>query len=232
MARCDPIAAGAGAEPLGGRVPEVPGGGLEVSLERGRALDVEVDPQQRAEVACDPFVAARGVPEPVVDVQRVDVLRPDRPGQAGGGAGRVGPARDENDPGGDRLDQATSAHRLDQALQGLVSGLTHTHVAILRTRSAARGGYSPRAPSVPLARATKSSIGWGKPFSSTLADRVELEIAGVADRVDDRGRDHHLAAQRAGDHPVRQVHLAPEVVAVAVDGAADSGPQPAAAAAR
>jgi len=75
--------------------------------------------------------------------------------------------RDENDPGGDRLDQATSAHRLDQALQGLLSSLTHTHVAILRTRSAARGGYSPRAPSVPLARATKSSIGWGKPLSST-----------------------------------------------------------------
>ena len=54
----DPVAAGAGAEPLGGRVAEVPRGGLEVSVRRGPgALDVEVDPQPRAEVAGDPLVA-------------------------------------------------------------------------------------------------------------------------------------------------------------------------------
>src|SRR5262245_3260184 len=52
------------------------------------------------------------------------------------------------------------------------------------------------------------------------ADRVELQVFGLADRVRHGGGDEHLAAERAGDHAVGEVDVGPEVVAVAVDGAA------------
>ncbi len=94
------------------------------------------------------------------------------------------------------------------------------------------GGFLPAGAQSPgsRARATNSSIGSGKPFSSTRADRVELEVVGGADRVDHGGRNHHLAAERSGDDAVREVDVGAEVVPVAVDGAAvvdaDAGLRP------
>src|SRR5215207_2125252 len=51
------------------------------------------------------------------------------------------------------------------------------------------------------------------------ADRIEFEIARLADRVRDCGGDHHLATESPRDHAMGEVHLASEVVAVPIYGA-------------
>ena len=66
------------------------------------SLDVQIDPQPRAEVAADALVAVGRVAKAVVDVQRVHARGPDRMGQAGGRAGGIGAAGDQDDPGGER----------------------------------------------------------------------------------------------------------------------------------
>src|SRR5688500_3730305 len=47
----------------------------------------------------------------------------------------------------------------------------------------------------------------GETLQLDLADRVEHQVGGAADRVRDRGRHHHLAPQGPGDDPVGEVDL-------------------------
>src|SRR3954469_11979892 len=58
----------------------------------------------------------------------------------------------------------------------------------------------------------------GEALEPHLADQVELQLRARA--FDHRPRDQHLAARGARRDARRQVHLAPVVVAVAVDGLA------------
>ncbi len=105
----DPVRAGANPEALGRHVARCTGCSLQVAgpeLGRTEAFDVQVDAQRRAEAADDALVIVGGVAKPVVHVQRVEVLGAHHPDQRGGGAGRVGAARDHHDAVGAGLGQA------------------------------------------------------------------------------------------------------------------------------
>ena len=76
MAGGHPVGAGADAQPLGGRVAELSGRRLEVAVQLPGALDVQIDPQPRAKVAAHALVAVGGLAEPVVHVERMNLLGP------------------------------------------------------------------------------------------------------------------------------------------------------------
>src|SRR3954447_4310841 len=86
-----------------------------------------------------------------------------------------------------------------------------------RTRPASRAASSGRSTSVPLAPGAEQAARLVEALQLHLADLVELQVAGVAHRVDDRVGDQDLPAARPRDHPGAEAHLAGEVVAVAVE---------------
>src|SRR3954469_12326411 len=53
-----------------------------------------------------------------------------------------------------------------------------------------------------------------------LADRLEIEVLGLAHRLDDGVGDQDLAGERASDDSVGEIDVTAEVVAIAVDGLA------------
>ena len=109
MARRDHLSTRAMAQSLGGGIACLTSGGLQVPGPELWALNVHVDAQLRAQLPARPLVFRRLRSQPVVDVERVDLLGAERMGQGRGDARRVGAPRDE-DHGPPSVDQPAGAH--------------------------------------------------------------------------------------------------------------------------
>ncbi len=212
---------------LGGEVARGSGSRLQVArseLVLLHPLDMKVDPKRRAQATHHLFVGVGLGAKAVVDVKSVDALWPDGCGERSRGASRVGATGDEHDTIRVRIDEAGC---FDGTLQRLKRSFP-THERIVRRQQvescfakrllrAIRGG---------VALTMNRSIGWGSPSGPPCRSRSKLEVARVADRVCDRLGDQHLAAERAGHDAVGEVHIGAEVVAVAIDGAAEVDAHP------
>ena len=164
--------------------------------------------------------------QPVVEVDRVDGARAEHRHGDAGEQRRVGAAGEHHDPVGAASERTFESLALGKRRQASIS---RSLIAPSTDPSPMPGdhrcGCRRLQPSIER-EATNSSTGSGKPFSSHLADRLEVQVLGAADRVDDRAGDQHLAGQCAGDDPVGEVDVAAVVVAVAVDGAAEVQARP------
>src|SRR4051794_10420506 len=168
MAGCHPVRARAASKAFGSLVASAPRGGLEIALIQLRPLDVKVDPQRPAECSRRALALDRRLAQPVVHVQRMDVVGAE-PREAGGGAGGVGAARHHHHAGRVRVDQPAAANRAGKPLESLLLGEHRGAMLVLAVVApgARHPSRSPNSGSCSRARATKRSTGCGKPFSST-----------------------------------------------------------------